>query len=63
FGKVTRYYYYLLRQTEYLVFLVEGGFMSHPEDEMFLLTEEGLDQLAQAVFDGIHDFLLDQSSP
>ena len=62
FGKVTRYYYYLLRQTEYLVFLVEGGFMSHPEDEMFLLTEEGLDQLAQAVFDGIHDFLLEQSS-
>lgn len=61
YGKITRYYYYLLRQTDYLVFLVEGGFMSHPEDEMFLLTEEGLDKLAQAVFDGIHDFLQEQS--
>lgn len=61
YGKITRYYYYLLRQTDYLVFLIEGGFMTHPEDEMFLLSDEGLERLAQAVFNGLHDFLTDQA--
>ncbi|MCF7922721.1 MAG: N-acetylmuramoyl-L-alanine amidase [Candidatus Marinimicrobia bacterium] len=60
-GKVARYYYYLTRQTEYLVYLIEGAFMTNPEEEMFLLSEEGLDALAQAAFDGLEAFLLDQA--
>ncbi|MCF7797269.1 MAG: N-acetylmuramoyl-L-alanine amidase [Lentisphaeria bacterium] len=62
YGKITRYYYYLLRQTDYLVFLIEGGFMTHPDDEMFLLSEEGLDKLAQAVFNGLQDYLIQQAT-
>ncbi len=62
FGEVSRYYYYLTRQTEYLVYLVEGAFMTHPEDEMFLLTEEGLDKLATAVYRGLEDFLRNEAS-
>ncbi len=60
-GKVARYYYYMTRQTEYLVYLIEGAFMTFPEEEMFLLTEEGLDKLAMAAFMGLRDFLEKQS--
>ncbi|MBC8376571.1 MAG: N-acetylmuramoyl-L-alanine amidase [FCB group bacterium] len=60
-GKVARYYYYLTRQTEYLVYLIEGAFMTNPEEEMFLLSEEGLDALAQAAFYGLEEFLLEKA--
>ncbi|NQT63466.1 MAG: N-acetylmuramoyl-L-alanine amidase [Candidatus Marinimicrobia bacterium] len=60
-GKVARYYYYLTRQTEYLVYLIEGAFMTNPEEEMFLLSEEGLDALAQAAFNGLEEFLLEKA--
>ena len=60
-GKIVRYYYYLTRQTEYLVYLVEGAFMTNPEEEMFLLSEEGLDELAMAAYKGIEDFLIEKS--
>ena len=60
-GKVARYYYYLTRQTEYLVYLIEGAFMTNPREEMFLLSEEGLDSLAQAAFNGLEDFLQEEA--
>lgn len=60
-GKVARYYYYLTRQTEYLVYLIEGAFMTNPHEEMFLLSEEGLDALAQSAFKGLEDFLREQA--
>lgn len=60
-GKVARYYYYMTRQTEYLVYLIEGAFMTHPEEEMFLLSEEGLYKLATAAFNGLKDFLSEQA--
>ena len=60
-GKVSRYYYYLTRQTEYLVYLIEGAFMTNPDEEMFLRSEEGLNALAQAAFNGLEDFLLEQA--
>jgi len=60
-GKVSRYYYYMTRQTEYLVYLIEGAFMTHPGEEAFLLTEEGLHTLAQAVYRGLEDFLQRQA--
>ncbi len=61
-GKVARYYYYMTRQTEYLVYLIEGAFMTNPEEEMFLLSEEGLDALAQSAFKGLETFLLEQAN-
>ena len=60
-GKVSRYYYYLTRQTEYLVVLIEGAFMTNPEEEMFLLSEEGLDALAMAAYKGLLEFLIEKS--
>ena len=59
-GKVARYYYYLTRQTEYLVYLIEGAFMTNPDEEMFLLSEEGLDALALAAYNGLEEFLLEK---
>ncbi len=60
-GKVARYYYYLTRQTEYLVYLIEGAFMTNPEEEMFLLSEEGLDTLAESAYMGLEDFLQEKA--
>jgi len=60
-GKVARYYYYLTRQTEYMVYLIEGAFMTNPHDEMFLLSEEGLDALALAAYRGLEDFLKEEA--
>ena len=60
-GKVARYYYYLTRQTEYMVYLIEGAFMTNPPEEMFLLSEEGLDALAQAAFNGLEEFLIEKA--
>lgn len=60
-GKVARYYYYLTRQTEYLVYLIEGAFMTYPPEEMFLLSEEGLEMLAKAAYLGLEEFLLEHA--
>jgi N-acetylmuramoyl-L-alanine amidase len=49
--------YYITRQTKYVVFLVEGAFMSNPDDEIFLMDEQNLRRLAQAVFNGIRNQL------
>ncbi len=56
FGQVHRTYY-ITRQTDMLIFLVEGAFMTHPEDEMFMTSDENLQRLAAAVLAGIEDFL------
>ncbi len=57
FGRVHRTYY-ITRQTDFIVFLVEGAFLSNPEDEIFLMDEENLKKLARAVYDGIEQYLL-----
>ena len=57
FGKVHRTYF-ITRQTGYIVFLVEGAFMSNPEDEIFLMEDENLRKLAGAVFTGMKKYLL-----
>ena len=61
FGRVFSSYY-VTRQTDMLVFLVEGAFLSHPEDEMLLMNEGFLEKMARAVFEGIEDFLAKQSN-
>ncbi len=55
FGKVQSDYY-VTRQTDMLIVLVEGAFMSNPEDEMMLAEEQFLDKLARAVFNGLESF-------
>jgi N-acetylmuramoyl-L-alanine amidase len=55
-GEVHRSYY-MTRQTDMPVFLVEGAFLSNPEDELFLLQDENLRRLAQAVLDGLEAYL------
>ena len=55
FGRVQSDYY-VTRQTDMLNVLVEGGFMSNPEDEMLLMDEAFLDKLARAVFKGLEAF-------
>ena len=52
--------YYVTRQTDMLIVLVEGAFMSHPHDEMLLLDDNFLDSLAKAVFLGLEDFCREQ---
>ncbi len=52
--------YYVTRQTDMLIVLVEGAFLSHPEDEMLLMDERFLDRLASAVFRGLEDFCRQQ---
>lgn len=51
--------FYATRRTEILAFLVEGAFISNPEDEMLLMDDEFLYRLANAVFNGIKDFITD----
>ncbi len=49
--------YYITRQTDMPVFLVEGAFLSNPYDEQFLLQDENLRRLAQAVCQGLEAYL------
>ncbi len=57
FGQVHRTYY-ITRQTDMIIFLVEGAFMSHPEDELFMLSDQNLKKLAAAVLNGIEQQLI-----
>ena len=50
--------YYITRQTDMPVFLVEGAFLSNPYDEQFLMQDENLRRLAQAVYQGLETYLL-----
>ena len=51
--------YYMTRQTAMPVILVEGAFLSNPDDEMFLMKDENLKKLAQAVADGLRERLIE----
>jgi N-acetylmuramoyl-L-alanine amidase len=56
FGRVHRSYY-ITRQSDMIIFLVEGAFMTNPEDEMFLMDKNDLNRLARAVFNGMERYL------
>ena len=49
--------YFMTRQTDYVVFLVEGAFLSNPTDEAWLMHDSNLKALARAVFLGVNDRL------
>ncbi len=61
FGRVLSTYY-VTRQTSLISLLVEGAFMTHPEDEMLLLDDDFLNDMAQAVVLGMEDFLIEMES-
>lgn len=47
----------MVRPHQMLSILIEGAFMSHPEEEMLLNTQEFQEKLALAIFKGLEDFL------
>ena len=54
--------YYILKCSSYPSVIAECGFLSSPEDEALLLTEEYQDKMAYSIFKGIIGFLAQQSS-
>ncbi len=49
------------QSTAFLSVLIEGGFLSHPQEEIRLADEGFLDRLARAVCDGLAEFLAAQA--
>jgi len=52
--------YFITRTTDMLVVLIEGGFLSHPEEELLLTDSAFMGKMAAAVVNGIRDFLQNQ---
>jgi len=48
--------YYILNCTEYTSVIAECGFLSNPEDEALLLTEEYQNDIAYSIFKGIVEY-------
>lgn len=53
--------YYILNCTEYPSVIAECGFLSSPEDEKLLLTEEYREEIAYTIFKGIIGYLSQMS--
>lgn len=51
--------YYVTNSTAFLVTLIEGGFLTHPYEELQLADENFIDRMADAVYRGVVDFLRD----
>jgi N-acetylmuramoyl-L-alanine amidase len=49
--------YYILNCSEYPSVIAECGFLSNPEDEALLITEEYQDSIAYAIFKGVVSYL------
>ncbi len=54
--------YYILNCSSYPSVIAECGFLSNPEEEALLLTEEYRDKIAYSVFKGIVSFLAQTTS-
>ncbi|OON98751.1 MAG: hypothetical protein ATN35_00640 [Epulopiscium sp. Nele67-Bin004] len=50
--------YYLLRMSDLPSIIVECGFLTNPEEEQLLRSEEYQDKMAQAIYLGIEEFLV-----
>lgn len=48
--------YYLLNYLDYPCIIAECGFLSNPEDELLLTSEEYQDKIAYAIFKGMIDY-------
>ncbi len=53
--------YYILNCTNYPSVITECGFLSNPEDEALLITDEYQDSIAYAIFKGIAEYLSQSS--
>lgn len=53
--------YYVLNCTEYPAVIAECGFLSNPQDEALLITEEFRSELAYALFTGAINYLTEES--
>jgi N-acetylmuramoyl-L-alanine amidase len=49
--------YYILNCTDYPSIIAECGFLSNPEDEALLITDEYQDSIAYTIFKGIVGYL------
>ena len=49
--------YYVIRHTTMPAILIEPGFLTNPEEEELLWTDEYQERTAQAAFDGIVEYL------
>lgn len=47
----------VIRPPEMIAILVEAAFLSHPEDEVLLAQENFRERIAEAIFQGLKDFL------
>jgi len=47
----------VIRSPEIIAILVEAAFLSHPEEEALLAQEDFRDKIAEAIFQGLQDFL------
>jgi len=52
--------YYILKRSVSTTVIVECGFLTNPEEELLLQEEAYQDQMAQAICDGILDYLEDR---
>lgn len=52
--------YYLTRTTDMPVVLIEGGFLSHPEEELLLTNPAFMGKMSAAVVNGIKEYLQNQ---
>lgn len=52
--------YFMLNCTNYTSVIVECGFLSNPEDEKLLLTEEYRKTVAEAIYTGVIAYLSDK---
>ena len=54
--------YYILNCSPYPSIIAECGFLSNPEDESLLITDEYQDQVAYAIFKGAVDYFTETTS-
>ncbi len=45
--------FYILRQTKGRAILIESGFMDNREEAEWMMSKEGINEISQAIFDGI----------
>lgn len=49
--------YYVTNSTAFLAVLIEGGFLTHPQEELKLADPVFIERMASAIVDGLTDFL------
>ncbi len=52
--------YYMLKKTEGILAIIECGFLSNPEEEALLKTDEYQQRMAEVIAEGIENFLYTQ---